>query len=70
MKLAFESLKIPPQDEAIVLEDPSVLHLIHPARGGDQMTSIMLGALAGWTLTLNFLSIIKSLTDELEGLVV
>jgi hypothetical protein len=63
--LASLSLNIPPQDEDVLVADPSVLHLIQRKIGGCQTTSIILGAFGGWIQTLNFFKIIKSdIEDE------
>lgn len=53
------SLKTPPQDETRLVEEPSVLHFTQVEGGGDQMTSIILGALGGCNVTLNFFKITK-----------
>jgi hypothetical protein len=47
---------------------PSVLHLIHPVHGGDQIISLMFIGLGGCTMTSNFFKVIKSLTDESDSL--
>jgi len=67
-KIASWFLKIPPQDEVMLFDAPSVLHLIQLTIGGYQITSMMLGALGAWIFMLNFLKMIKSLWDEDEAL--
>jgi hypothetical protein len=62
------SLKMPAQAAYPVLpkEAPSVLHLIQPAKGGVQITSIILVGFGQCMLTLNRFRITKS--DEVEPL--
>jgi len=65
-KFALLSLKIPPQEEVIDVAAPSVLHLIHPMYGGDQIISLMFIGLGGWTITSNFFNVTRSLTGEFD----
>lgn len=58
------ALKIPPQDEVVLLAEPSVLHLIHWKIRGCHKTSMILGVLGGWMQTLIFLRMVKSWIDE------
>jgi hypothetical protein len=44
---ALLSLTIPPQADALGVEAPSVLHLIHKGGGGFQMTSLRKEGLGG-----------------------
>ena len=66
-KIALEFLNIPPQEEFVVFEAPSVLHFTQLAMGGCQITSLMTGALGGCMLILNFFKMTRSLTEELEA---
>jgi hypothetical protein len=60
-------LKIPEHAACLgfPFEVPSVLHLHQPCRGGDQMTSIIMGAFGGWITTLKNFRISKSEMVEL-----
>lgn len=57
---------MPPHADVLRVEEPSLLHLIQALIGGDHMTSLIIGALGGLILMLNFFKIMKSLTDEVD----
>jgi len=50
---------MPPHADELLVEDPSLLHLTHRFMGGFHMTSMILGALEGSKVTLNFFRIKK-----------
>jgi len=64
MNWALLFLNIPPQADEEEVADPSVLHFTQLRMGGCQRTSMILGALGGRMLTINFFRIVKSYIDE------
>jgi hypothetical protein len=49
--------KIPPQEDALPAQAPSILHFTQSKGGGCQMTSLIIGAFGGWILTLVLLQL-------------